>query len=539
MPEVGVITMVMPALASDGSGVFWVQSDPNTPGSALAADGTFTSHNHLGCTKGEDPAYSAPGPIRSALNGSTQVNLYYDLVESTPGHFTPTMYAQSDGAVATTSMWPADNMQSRPCWQEFDINSAGLAVVMNSTSADGPQLKVSTDYGATWGASIDIDYLKSELGSNYEYLFLYNYSFAVEADDVTDAFYILTGAYYTPVPHYRWVLMKSTNGTTWTHLQTWTDSGSNTTACSLAVNNGHIYCWFTDEYYGGNKVYHSHDDGATWNYSTLPFTVDSTAWGKYVLLAADETTVCANYPNKVAPSASFNQRLTMRSTDGGDSWTQVLQIDVGQPPIASFPEWATFRGTLQTIVQAFCNLQYPDGDLTWEGSDEVEHSGSGEGTAHLAYFISEDSGATWELVETPALTTDGWQQSVGVMSYTAEEETPTPIPPIGPASDNDEYLPAFWHGGYFGIDTPQLFKMFRWGQLVTDQAGFRVMFLLVDHEKSSFRYREIIDFKQHNVPRIPVNRKSRLLQYYIQWPMEDAPANVLELSNSYIPISER
>lgn len=112
-------------------------------------------------------------------------------------------------------------------------------------------------------------------------------------------------------------------------------------------------------------------------------------------------------------------------------------------------------------------------------------------------------------------------------------------PPPAPASDNDEYLAAFWHGGYFGIENPEMFKMFRWGQLVTDQTGFRVMLLLVDHERSTFRNREIVDFKQHNMPHIPVNRKARLLQYYIRWPDEDVPANLLELTNAYIPISER
>jgi hypothetical protein len=100
-------------------------------------------------------------------------------------------------------------------------------------------------------------------------------------------------------------------------------------------------------------------------------------------------------------------------------------------------------------------------------------------------------------------------------------------------------ISAYWHGGYFGIDTPRVFKMFRFGRIITDQVGFRVMNLLIDHVRSTFRKPKKIDFRKIDASRIPVNQKAKLNQYWIQFPDEDVDANVLELTDSHIPISER
>lgn len=100
-------------------------------------------------------------------------------------------------------------------------------------------------------------------------------------------------------------------------------------------------------------------------------------------------------------------------------------------------------------------------------------------------------------------------------------------------------VPAYWRGGYFGIDTPQTAKLMRSAQLLTDQFGFRVKCHLVDHESSTFRNPRVVDFKKVDLAYLSVNEKARLACFEIQWPEEDCDANVLELSNSWFALSER
>jgi hypothetical protein len=100
-------------------------------------------------------------------------------------------------------------------------------------------------------------------------------------------------------------------------------------------------------------------------------------------------------------------------------------------------------------------------------------------------------------------------------------------------------MPAFWRGGYFGIDEPRRMKMFRFGRIVTDQTGFRISNNLVDHIQSTFRNPERIDYRSINNSKIATNRKAKLNQYSIQFPENDADANVLELSDFSIPLTER
>lgn len=103
----------------------------------------------------------------------------------------------------------------------------------------------------------------------------------------------------------------------------------------------------------------------------------------------------------------------------------------------------------------------------------------------------------------------------------------------------EKILPAYWHGGYFGIETPETMKFFRYGQLLTDNTGFRVMNILIDHIQSTFRNPKRIDFRKIDNAKVSNNIKAKLNQYWIQFPDEDCDANVLELSDSHIKIAER
>jgi hypothetical protein len=101
------------------------------------------------------------------------------------------------------------------------------------------------------------------------------------------------------------------------------------------------------------------------------------------------------------------------------------------------------------------------------------------------------------------------------------------------------FLPAYWSGGYFGIDSPQMVKMMRSAQLLTDQTGFRVKCRLVDHDRMTVRKPGIVEFRKHDNALLSVNRKARLISYEIQFPEDDCEANILELSSSHFPIAER
>jgi hypothetical protein len=99
-------------------------------------------------------------------------------------------------------------------------------------------------------------------------------------------------------------------------------------------------------------------------------------------------------------------------------------------------------------------------------------------------------------------------------------------------------LPAHWRGGYVGNDGPQVYKLFRWANLVTDQSGFRLQGYSVNDENSTFRDPEILPFVSVN-HKHTINHKTRRLSLEIQFPDEDVAANVLELSILSIPTSER
>jgi len=100
-------------------------------------------------------------------------------------------------------------------------------------------------------------------------------------------------------------------------------------------------------------------------------------------------------------------------------------------------------------------------------------------------------------------------------------------------------LPAYYRTGYFGADAPQETKMFRWGRIVTDQGGFAVKALLTDDEGRPVRYPEVLDLGVVDGSKYVVNRKARRMALEITFPSTDVSANLLELSNMYIPVGDR
>lgn len=97
---------------------------------------------------------------------------------------------------------------------------------------------------------------------------------------------------------------------------------------------------------------------------------------------------------------------------------------------------------------------------------------------------------------------------------------------------------CWWRGGWFGIERPRQSKMFRYGRLVADRAGFKVQCYTVDHRNSSLQHPELIgEFSADS--RIPTQKKAVLLHYTILFPEADVDCAVLELTNFDKPISER
>jgi hypothetical protein len=101
-------------------------------------------------------------------------------------------------------------------------------------------------------------------------------------------------------------------------------------------------------------------------------------------------------------------------------------------------------------------------------------------------------------------------------------------------------LGAWWRGGYFGGDDPEVVKLERWARLTADQGGFSLTAYLVDDEGRTFRDPEVLNLGviQTGYPK-GINRKARRVSYEIRFPTQDVSANVLALERAAIPVGVR
>lgn len=102
-------------------------------------------------------------------------------------------------------------------------------------------------------------------------------------------------------------------------------------------------------------------------------------------------------------------------------------------------------------------------------------------------------------------------------------------------------LPAYWVSGYFGNDTPQRTKMWRFLNLITDQdaGGFQVVYRFVDNFLRRIANPEIGQPINPTQPRVGINKKATRFSVEIDFPNQDVPANLLELQVAAIPTSDR
>lgn len=315
---------------------------------------------------------------------------------------------------------------SDPDWEEFDLHTNGLSVVQEvSSHVSGDTLQVSTDFGNVWSAPIKIDYLDTLLGADYDTLVQAydNTAHSVCVDEDTGIFYLLT-KYDTTLARdeFAFVLLKSTNGTNWTHIKTWTDTYATPKyiyyECSLSVSSGHIYIVFMADGNLSFYVEHSSDSGVTWVETNVPGNVNMSMAS---IMGHNDTVmlVIPNYPND-------NQITVLRSADSGSTWAQVLFVDdvAGD----SYTGYQSARSSHDIFAFTECNIQYPASDVggSWTDANGV-HSMDGSGEdPKLCFWYTVDDGLTWILGISPASATDNyWQQSIDIFAI----EDFTPIPP--------------------------------------------------------------------------------------------------------------
>jgi hypothetical protein len=101
-------------------------------------------------------------------------------------------------------------------------------------------------------------------------------------------------------------------------------------------------------------------------------------------------------------------------------------------------------------------------------------------------------------------------------------------------------LGAWWRGGYFGGEDPEVVKLERWAKVTADQGGFTLTAHFVDDEGRTFRDPEVVNLGviQTGFPKA-VNRKTRRVSYEIRFPTQDVSANVLALERAAIPVGVR
>jgi len=106
-----------------------------------------------------------------------------------------------------------------------------------------------------------------------------------------------------------------------------------------------------------------------------------------------------------------------------------------------------------------------------------------------------------------------------------------------PTSGN---LRAYWRSGYFGNDSPEQSKMFRWTRLVPDRGApsYQVQARFVD-DNNTIDAPRIMGPLVASQARVPLNQRGFRTSIEIDFPEKDISCNILELQLAYIGTSQR
>lgn len=101
-------------------------------------------------------------------------------------------------------------------------------------------------------------------------------------------------------------------------------------------------------------------------------------------------------------------------------------------------------------------------------------------------------------------------------------------------------LAAYWRSGYFGNESPEQSKLFRWTRIVPDRGAtaYQVQSRFVD-DTFTIDNPNIVGPVPAKVQRTPLNVRGYRCSVEIDFPLTDAPFNVLELQLAYIGTSQR
>jgi hypothetical protein len=101
-------------------------------------------------------------------------------------------------------------------------------------------------------------------------------------------------------------------------------------------------------------------------------------------------------------------------------------------------------------------------------------------------------------------------------------------------------LPAYWRSGYFGNDSPEQSKLFRWTRLIPDRgaASYEIQSRYVD-DTNTIDAPRIAGPVAANPQRTPLNQRGFRASIEIDFPQKDVSCNVLELQLSFIGTSQR
>lgn len=110
---------------------------------------------------------------------------------------------------------------------------------------------------------------------------------------------------------------------------------------------------------------------------------------------------------------------------------------------------------------------------------------------------------------------------------------------INPATNGQ--VSAYWRGGYFGNESPQRSKMYRFARLISDQdaRNFQMTFRLVDDKQWTFVNPKILGPLKLGETKLGINQRAKRCAVEINFPANDAACNVLELQLAAIPTSDR
>lgn len=107
-----------------------------------------------------------------------------------------------------------------------------------------------------------------------------------------------------------------------------------------------------------------------------------------------------------------------------------------------------------------------------------------------------------------------------------------------PTSGN---LPAYWRGGYFGNDSPEQSKLFRWARFVPDRGlrSYQVQARFVDDTNTIDQPRILGPTSVQPSGRVALNQRGYRSSVEIDFPETDVSCNVLELQMAWIGTSQR